>query len=344
MFCVVDLAIYYFLLFLFSMTFPLSDKQRWKIIFLLKQNSLSHRAIARTIKCHYNTVANIAKLYNNNKNIIQRPRSGRPRKIKKGHQLSFRLTLRRNPTATTTELQHFLQRKKHLRVSSSTIKRTRRLLHFHPATEIIQPKLTKTNKKKRLEYARAHLNENWKLVVFSDEKLFTLGETRNRVWIEKGRSIPVREVTKQNYSVMVWGAIWYQGRSTLSLTTHKLQSKQYCDILDEHLLPSYPNQQFLFQQDNAPTHVSKYTTSWLQQHAVNLLPNYPPYSPDCNPIELIWSQMSHTVNSMSPTTPQQLHTAIEHAWDEITQSSIQSTINRLPGVLQTIIERDGDRH
>jgi len=81
----------------------------------------------------------------------------------------------------------------------------------------------------------------------------------------------------------------------------------------------------------------------LHEHGVVVFPDYPPYSPDCNPIELIWNQMSHTVNSMSPTSPQQLQDAIEHAWNDISQSAIQSTIDRLPHVLQTIIEREGDR-
>jgi len=34
---------------------------------------------------------------------------------------------------------------------------------------------------------------------------------------------------------------------------------------------------------------------------------------------------------------------VEHAWNDISQSAIQSTIDRLPRVLQTIIEREGDR-
>jgi len=57
------------------------------------------------------------------------------------------------------------------------------------------------------------------------------------------------------------GAIWYQGRSTLSLTTGSIGSKRYCDILGEHLLPVYPNQRFKFIQDNAAAHTARATLS-----------------------------------------------------------------------------------
>jgi transposase len=163
------------------------------------------------------------------------------------------------------------------------------------------------------------------------------------VWIEDGAEIPTRELTQNNFSLMVWGAIWYQGRSTLSITTGSINSKRYCEILGEHLLPSYPNQRFKFIQDNAAAHTAKNTITWLHEHGVTLCPDYPPYSPDCNPIELIWHQMSQIVNSQSPTTTTQLENAIQHAWTEISQSTIQKTIVRLPTVLQTIIEREGER-
>jgi transposase len=134
-----------------------------------------------------------------------------------------------------------------------------------------------------------------------------------------------------------------RGRSTLSITTGSINSNRYCDILGEHLLPSYPNQRFKFLQDNAPIHNARATLSWLHEHGITLFPDYPPFSPDCNPIELIWHQMVQSVNSMSPTTPKQLQDAIEHAWSDISQSTIQATIDRLPRVLQTISEREGDR-
>ena len=41
---------------------------------------------------------------------------------------------------------------------------------------------------------------------------------------------------------------------------------------------------FVFQQDNVPIHTSRSTRQWLRQHDVTLL-DWPPKSPDANPIE-----------------------------------------------------------
>jgi hypothetical protein len=142
---------------------------------------------------------------------------------------------------------------------------------------------------------------------------------------------------------MVWGAVWYQGRSTLSITTGGIGSKRYCDILGEHLLPVYPNGRFKFLQDNAKPHIAKATINWLNEFGVTLFPNYPPYSRECNVIELVWAHMTQLVNGQSPSSPQELHDAIEHAWNEIPQSEIQHYIDRLPSVLTKIIESQGER-
>jgi transposase len=194
-----------------------------------------------------------------------------------------------------------------------------------------------------MDFCSANINTNWKLVMFSDEKMFALDHTRNRVWIEQGAPIPRRTVRQKSYSCMVWGAVWYHGRSTLSITNGSINSQRYCSILAEHLLPQYPNQRFRLQQDNAPIHNAKNTIKWLRDFGVSLLPGYPPYSPELNPIELVWARMVHMVNGQSPTSPVELRQAIEHAWTEIPQVEIQQLIDRLPSVLTRIIAAHGAR-
>ena len=83
-------------------------------------------------------------------------------------------------------------------------------------------------------------------------------------------------------------------------------SKRYCDILGEHLLPVYPNQRFKFIQDNATAHTARATISWLHEHGVVVVvflsPIIHPTPLTVTPLTLIWNQMSHAVNSMSPTS------------------------------------------
>ncbi len=54
------------------------------------------------------------------------------------------------------------------------------------------------------------------------------------------------------------------------------------------MLPSadqlFKDADFIFQQDLAPAHTAKSTTSWLNDHGVGVL-DWPENSPDLNPIE-----------------------------------------------------------
>ena len=62
----------------------------------------------------------------------------------------------------------------------------------------------------------------------------------------------------------------------------------------------------IFQQDNAQPHVSKKSKRWLQQKLVEdrriLLMEWPPNSPDMNPIEHIWDHIKRELHKRYPDT------------------------------------------
>jgi transposase len=175
---------------------PLSSATRSLILRLRRQPRCTVTRLAKLFHCHRKTIYNICSLNRTRHSIQPRPRSGRPRKLTRHLQNVIRTQLRSTPNATNSELISYLHQHHNTNISLATIKRERRRMGFRPVKEIIDHELTDEHKQQRIDFATTNANTNWKLVVFSDEKYFSLNKTSNNVWIEDGAPRPVRELTQ----------------------------------------------------------------------------------------------------------------------------------------------------
>ena len=92
-----------------------------------------------------------------------------------------------------------------------------------------QPKLTESQKKKRLNFCLEKKNwaiEEWKTIIWSDESPFYLYQLSNpqndRIWAKDNSNIPAPKTVKFPPKVMVWEMMSYQALSEL----HFLPPKQ----------------------------------------------------------------------------------------------------------------------
>ena len=157
---------------------------------------------------------------------------------------------------------------------------------------------------------------------------------------------------------MVWGAIWLTpngrvGRSPLIImerdpAKNGYSANSYTETLTRGLLPQYrPGQ--IFMQDNVPIHNAKYIKNFLEKHGIWTM-EWPPYSPDLNPIEHLWWALKKLVYKLYPELAtiggseedlKALRKALKEAWKKLPNSLIRCLIKSMPRRLEAVRKAKG---
>ena len=118
-------------------------------------------------------------------------------------------------------------------------------------------------------------------------------------------------------------------------------------------LPTIAEPGMAFIQDNAPVHMSHVVQDWLKDfsdtHEVRLV-DWPPYSPDLNPIENIWKLLKDAINvkypdlkrlSKNAESLQALIRAATVCWEELDERVFESVIKSMPKRMDGVINAKG---
>ena len=111
-------------------------------------------------------------------------------------------------------------------------------------------------------------------------------------------------------------------------------------------MPAEAGTTHAFVHDNAPIHQPNNVVEWFEDHGIELL-DWPPYSPDLNPIENVWSLLKLYLNQHYPYLVRQgkseyaiqvYKDAIQEAWyalkSEIINNCILSIRNRIKACIR----------
>lgn len=151
----------------------LTERDRVKIITLRYDFHRTQRAIAQQVKCSLSSVNYALQQHKQHHDTPRHHLAGRKKKLSPSQQNHLKNIIRQNNNLTSEEIQRHFFHHDNIQISSRTIRRYRRL-SFHPATEILIPRLTLQHHLDRIDYCMTHRNNNFHTIVFSDEKSILL--------------------------------------------------------------------------------------------------------------------------------------------------------------------------
>lgn len=320
----------------------LSIEQRWRIVTLRRDCNLPLRKIAHLLNCSFSSVRHIINLFDETNNVLEREGRGRHAIIRGPVRRQFRQILSRYPTSTSSTVATRLTRRTGVQVSSRTARRVRRKENYHPVLPKVQWEINEDQAARRYQYAIEHEDDNWKQVIFTDEKKFAVDKTGIVHWIPIGQRRPKIFIRQIRFFINVFGAVWSGGKSKLVFIPGKSNSTTYLEHVKLALGDSLPSlRNFNLIHDRTTWSHSNMVHDWLLQNHIECLDDYPSVSPELNAIESVWGWMKKFVQSRYPKSQQQLEDSVLKAWRQIPITVIQEYIKHIKTIVHKIISADG---
>lgn len=144
--------------------------------------------------------------------------------------------------------------------------------------------------------------------------------------------------------LMVWGCFSGMGTGSIQRVEGIMNQESYRNVLLNAMLHSahklFGVSDFWFQQDNAPCHKAASITTFLRQKKIRVI-EWPPQSPDFNPIENLWQVMKRKVDAAKPQNVNALWDTIQDVWNSISQREIDSLLSSMPERIKLAIKARG---
>jgi len=310
------------------------------------QSGSSQREVSRDLNISRGAVEGIWKKYLLFGKVDNVSKCGRPRKSSDREERLLVIMSKKEPKLTAPKLR-FLWKTK-CTVSVSTTQRILRKYGLFGRSAAKRPLLNKKQRRNRLSWCRAYSkldNKFWESVIYSDECRMELHSNKKQI---VRRPINTRfnpryttKTMKHGYkSLMLWGAIRYDGHRMLTKCPNMLNSTEYQLILERALIPLYDSSN-VFQHDGAPCHRSKSTMDYIDKSKICHISDWPAQSPDLNIIESLWSILKRNVSEYTCNTVEDLWSACQHEWSSISDETIKKLYRSIPKRLNEVIRQKG---
>jgi transposase len=331
---------------------PLSSVERSAVV-TLRLLGFTQQAAAQRLGCSRHTIASWQHRFEDTGNVLDLPRSGRPSSLSDEEKEELVMVSSVNSRYTPKKLKVICNSE----VSTRTIDRTLQAAGLFGRVAAKKRIFTDEDKRKRLSFAAGYSKwseEDWDHVVFADEAVIEgAGAGHGRVWVRRERGV-AETFTSEHSSgriphpikMNVWACFTGRGVGYCYIFNENMNGKLFKHILDTHLIQSAQlhfssTETWWLLQDNAPTHKAKVVTKWLHNHGIQQL-EFPPYSPDLNPIENLWQYIEQQVEERGTKTAHELQDAIAEEWERAPTDLLRKLAHSMPQRCREVIEASGD--
>lgn len=234
-------------------------------------------------------------------------------------------------------------------ISIDTVKRTLRRFGQMGRVACKKPSLNNRQKRLRLRFANDCCNFNindWSRIIFSDESKIELTPSRRqfvrrKVTDNKFSPKYLTGTMKFSKSIMIWGAIRYDGKRVLVRCNGNVDQYEYQRILDVGL-PQICNNRYKFQQDGASCHTANSTKQYFIRKAIRQFEKpWPPQSPDLSVIENVWDILKDMVKSRNATSEDELWQICQEEWQKIPEDKIKHLYESIPRRIVVVMKAKG---
>ncbi|QQP40328.1 Uncharacterized protein FKW44_015729 [Caligus rogercresseyi] len=259
------------------------------------------------------TVCRVRKRLADGDDLKNKPRSGRPVKIRPNQ---VKTAFEAMPTMKMSELA------KKKSVDPSTVSKAVKAAGGRSLRKVERPLLTQRHRDLRLDRCRRILSDlkhnGDRVVFFSDEKTFTVDPVYN----------------KQNDRVICFGNVSNVIRS-VSKTKHPASVSK--------ITKKSGKSSYVFQQDGAPAHTCKAVQDWMETN-MKFWPKtmWPPQSPDLNPLDFsFWWHVESQACRVRHSNVEDLKTSVEKKWKAMKRSYIITVCQAFRRRVEAVIEAKG---
>lgn len=214
--------------------------------------------------------------------------------------------------------------------SASTVRRDLRALGYCARKRQRGPTRVEGDEIRRLRFCREHCNSKDD-ILFSDEKYFDVNDHSSPwQWCKRHEMPQRRETSRWAPKVHVWGLIGRGVKELVLLPTGMINQHLYkLHCLQRVLIPTlmHLNNEPRFMQDGARAHTAFSTLRYLASKNVKVIENWPPRSPDLNPIEHLWARLQRDVSDRGPHDEDDLKMFILECWRAVPQCEIDSLVS-----------------